>query len=120
MSLKYPTKKEFLTLLPVIREAAKTLGYAVGLHGSLKRDFDLIAVPWVKDAAHPDDLARAIKKSCGCIRWRAYRGGTAMGNKKEEPHGRLVYCFDWHQENFKNQGYIDLSVMPRIEKGRRI
>ena len=29
-----------------IRKLAREVGYAVCVHGSLKRDFDLIAVPW--------------------------------------------------------------------------
>ena len=107
---KYPTKKEFLALLPAIREAAMGCGYAVGLHGSLKRDFDLIAVPWTENAAHSDFVAEAIMEAAGCIRWRVFRG---EGDTK--PHGRIVYCFDWHKENYKNRGYIDLSVMPRAE-----
>lgn len=118
------TKDKFLELLPAICEAARSLGYAVGLHGSLARDYDLIAVPWTETAAHPDEVAEAIKTAAGCVRWRVYRG---MGIQREEaarkagcqatpedkPHGRLVYCFDWDKENFQNADYIDLSVMPR-------
>ena len=104
------TKNDFLELLPAIREAAKKLGYAVGLHGSLARDYDLIAVPWVKDAADPDDLATAIKHAAGCVQCRVFRDqGT------EKPHGRLVYCYDWDHDNHENRDYIDLSVMPRME-----
>ena len=66
------TKEKFLGLLPTIREAARELGYAIGLHGSLARDFDIIAVPWTEDAAHPDDLAKAIYKAAGGERWRLW------------------------------------------------
>ena len=75
----------------------------------IERDFDLIAVPWTNDAVHPDEIAEAIKKVTGCVWWRVYRD---QGEPK--PHGRIVYCFDWDEENFENRGYIDLSVMPRI------
>lgn len=105
------TKEIFLELLPSIREAARKLGYAVGLHGSLVRDFDLIAVPWTEDAAHPDDVAEVIKKAAGCVRWRVYRD---QGEPK--PHGRMVYCFDWDEKNYESKDYIDLSVMPRYVK----
>ena len=104
------TKDEFLNLMPQIREAAKELGYAVGVHGSLARDFDLIAAPWSEDAAHADDLAMAIRKAAGCVRWRVYRD---QGEQK--PHGRMVYCFDWDVDNYENHDYIDLSVMPRLQ-----
>jgi len=33
-----------------IRAIARECGYAVGVHGSLKRDFDLIAAPWADQA----------------------------------------------------------------------
>jgi hypothetical protein len=109
MNQKIPTKEEFLEMLPAIRETARKLGYAIGLHGSLERDFDLIAAPWTEDAVHSDDIAEAIKTATKCVRWRVYRD---QGDVK--PHGRIVYCFDWDQENYENRGYIDLSVMPRI------
>jgi hypothetical protein len=106
---KIPTRDEFLDMLPAIRGAARDLGYAIGLHGTLARDYDLIAVPWTEDAAHPDDLAMAVSKAAGCVRCRVFRD---QGEGK--PHGRLVYSFDWDKDNYENHGYIDLSVTPRI------
>lgn len=115
-TVRIPTAIEFLALLPVIRESARKLGYAVGLHGSLARDFDLIAAPWTPDAADPDDLAEAIKDAAGCIRWRVFRGHGQLSRKNQDdkPHGRLTYAFDWDKRNYENRGYIDLSVMPRM------
>lgn len=104
-----PTEEQFLAMLPAIRKVARNLGYAVGLHGTLARDFDLIAIPWTDDAVHPDTVAEAIKKVTGCVRWRVYRDQGAP-----KPHGRMVYCFDWDKQNHDNRGYIDLSVMPRL------
>lgn len=114
--VKIPTKEEFCSMLPVIRLAARIFGYAVGVHGSLNRDFDLIAVPWTEYAADPDMVARAIKTAAGCIRWRIFRGHGCLStrNLDDKPHGRLTYAFDWDNENYDNRGYIDLSVMPRI------
>lgn len=34
----------------LIWEVARGCGYAIGLHGSMKRDVDLIAVPWTDEA----------------------------------------------------------------------
>lgn len=108
------TEEGFLALLPKIRQAAREKGYAVGLHGSLARDYDLIAVPWVEEAADPDDLAEAIKDAAGCVRWRVFRGEGSVGhrNQVDKPHGRLTYAFDWDKKNYENRDYIDLSVMP--------
>lgn len=37
-------------------------GYALAVHGSLARDFDLIAVPWREDISHPDEILDEIEK----------------------------------------------------------
>lgn len=34
-----------------IRELAREVGYAIGVHGTQERDLDLIAAPWTEDAA---------------------------------------------------------------------
>lgn len=35
-------------------------GYALAVHGSLARDFDLIAVPWAESVTSVDDVINAI------------------------------------------------------------
>ena len=87
-----------------IWEVAKTVGYAVGLHGSMKRDVDLIAVPWAEGAECADrlvnDLCRALNaRTVGC--W------------EQKPHGRLAI-------SIQIDGYfkvIDLSIMGRVNDG---
>lgn len=39
-------------LIDQLRAIAKGHGWALGVHGSLVRDIDLIAVPWTSDASH--------------------------------------------------------------------
>ena len=102
------TEKEFLELLPNIREAARACGYAIGLHGSLKRDFDIIAVPWTEEANSADDLAFAVYAAAGGKRWR-----LLWWEGSQKPHGRRAYAFDWGETN-KNRDYCDLSVMPLL------
>lgn len=56
----------YVSKLDAIREAAKSCGYAIGVHGSLKRDLDLIAVSWVISYSDADTLVRAIHRAaCG-------------------------------------------------------
>lgn len=40
------------TLLHKMRKLARNHGWTVAIHGSLRRDIDLIAVPWVDEASH--------------------------------------------------------------------
>ncbi|MEN9885564.1 MAG: hypothetical protein RL758_142 [Pseudomonadota bacterium] len=101
----------YLSRLPAIREAAEAHGYAIGVHGSLRRDFDLIAAPWRDGAADADTLAHAVAQAaCGIDRAGAY-------DWEQKPAGRLAtsipICWPaWHGQ--AGAGHIDLSVMPAI------
>lgn len=80
-----------------IRALAREVGYGLGVHGSLERDLDLIAIPWVETAASPQELADHIAKGMNA------RVITASA----KPAGRWA-C------NIQIDGWfkiIDLSVM---------
>lgn len=93
-----------LAFLPGIVKVAKEHGYALTVHGSLARDFDFVAVPWVQEAGPAEVLAEAIRAKCGGILDEA--GGIFAW----KPHGRLAYKF-----HLGGGPYVDLSIMPRIE-----
>lgn len=101
----------YLSRLPAIREAAEAHGYAIGVHGSLQRDFDLIAAPWRDGATDADTLAHAVAQAaCGIDRAGTY-------DWEQKPAGRLAtsipICWPaWHGQ--PGAGHIDLSVMPAI------
>lgn len=83
-----------------IRELAREVGYAVGVHGTLERDLDLIAAPWVADAVTPFELAQHIATGLG---------GNVLDYKvQDKPCGRWS-CSINSDGWFK---LIDLSVMP--------
>lgn len=97
-----------------IQEVAKKFGYAIGLHGSMSRDLDLIACPWTDAAAPEEVLVEAIREAVdGSIRndppteGNKYDATTRNGN--ELPHGRKAWSIYFSGHRF----YIDLSVMPR-------
>lgn len=95
--------------LPAIREAARDHGYAIGVHGSERRDFDLIACAWRDGASDADTLAHAIATAaCGITREGAYQWTT-------KPLGRVAVSIPvcWtHRRGVTNDGHIDLSVAP--------
>lgn len=101
-------KPFYLSILPKIRAAARELGYAVGVHGSLYRDLDLIAVPWREDFAEIDKLAEVIQMAACGLRQTKYGWET-------KPNGRVATCFPvcWVQwDNPRpGSGHIDLSVI---------
>jgi hypothetical protein len=88
----------YATLVPI----ARAHGYALAVHGSMARDLDLIAVPWVAKPSTPAELVAAFEKSF------FFMHVDAEPTVKE--HGRLCYTLAWPGECF-----MDLSVMQTIQ-----
>lgn len=104
------------TLIEPLRAVAREYGYALAVHGSLVRDIDLIACPWVRDAKPAHELAEAIR-----VKAAELNGGIAFclpglecgeyhraGCPGSKAHQRLGWTF-----HLGGGPYIDLSVMPR-------
>lgn len=104
-------------LIPLLRDRAKTMGYALGVHGSLARDIDLIAVPWTTEAVPAGELAEALRQVAEReVEWAFLKDDKHASHPEYfwkgcpgmKPHGRLSWAF------FLPGGpYIDLAVMPR-------
>ena len=103
----------YAQILPRIRLAAKDLGYAVAIHGTMTRDLDLLAVPWVKEAVEPIALVKAVADAVGgyIIGDRTDERGYISEHPTEQPHGRKSWNICWGGKVF-----IDLSVMPLVPK----
>ena len=105
-------------ILPVVREAARKCGYAVGLHGSMVRDLDLIACPWIDEALPPAALVTAIKEALlSELGGRGAYGGWY--SDKTSPHGRMWANFYFQPDVAVDTPngvfpFIDLSIMPRL------
>lgn len=95
----------YAALYPKLREVARQHGYALCLHGSLVKDLDVLAVPWVEEAAPAEKLVAALVDRTG--------GHLLQQNDKRyatsKPHGRTA----WTIMLLGGGGYVDLSVMPR-------
>lgn len=100
-------------ILPRIRAAAKELGYAITIHGTMTRDLDLLAVPWIEEAAEPGALVNKIADTVGgyVIGDSTDERGYISDDPTEQPHGRLSWNICWG-----GKAFIDLSVMPRRSK----
>ena len=96
--------------IPIVRRVAREHGYAIGVHGSLARDIDLIAVPWTLEASPREELVHAIVSAVGGYIRNELLGsdGTIMRNPEAKPHGRLAWSI-----HVAGGTYLDLSVMPR-------
>lgn len=94
----------FAWMIPHITEVARGFGYAIGLHGSMNRDLDLLAVPWIAAAMPAEELVEAIRAAVdGEIRLES--AGELL------PHGRKQWTIYFSGHRF----YIDLHVVPRSE-----
>lgn len=105
-------------MLPILQEIAHAHGYALGIHGSLARDLDLMAMPWIKDAKPAAELIEAMRVAVNGI---VHKTGTKAGrwngtefvdatieNPSHKPHGRLAWNI-----HLECGLFIDISVMPR-------
>lgn len=90
-----------------LRTEAKLHGYALAVHGSLARDIDIVAVPWVAEAKAADALVKGLRM----VLQRLYpiEGEIPPNLEHPRPHGRLCWAF-W----IRPWTYIDLSVIPPI------
>lgn len=91
-------------ILPELRRIAYHSGYGLGVHGTMRRDLDLIAVPWTRKAVSKNTLVQRMELSmCG---WR--HGWYDWSSKPKKPFGREAVVF-----HISMNAVIDLSVMPR-------
>jgi len=74
-----PAPADHGALIDQVRAIAREYGWAIAVHGTLKRDIDLVAAPWTEDACMWLDLHLAIGK----------RLGYERGNIENKPHGRI-------------------------------
>ena len=99
---------------PALVEVARAHGYALTLHGSMKRDCDLVAIPWAEGASEPADLTFALKDTCGAV--FTSREFDYLHKKPpftEKPHGRIAISLHLTDHGMRGP-YFDLSIMPRI------
>ncbi len=102
----------YAVLYAGLREEAFKHGYALALHGSLQKDLDVVAVPWVEVVSDPDTLAKALcNRANGVIVDGSVRNEFGIfireTNPKKKPHGRLAYTIHLGSDS----GYVDLSVI---------
>jgi hypothetical protein len=89
----------YMCLYPGLAEIARANGYALAVHGSLARDMDLIAVPWIESPEPPEKVIAAIESQFAIKR---------IGELTGAPHGRMIQTIGI---SF-GECFIDLSFMP--------
>ena len=82
-----------------LAEIAREHGYAMAVHGTLARDFDLICVPWTEDPAEPQVIVDEITSRFTL---------RVIDSPELKLHSRLCYTL-----SFGGDVFLDLSFMPR-------
>lgn len=112
-----------------MKAIALKYGYNLVLHGSLNRDMDLIAIPWVEELGSVDEMIDEFCAYVGgkvCLfNRRSTPDGSIEGDRfTAKPHGRIAYIIDIYRGGYLNGGgfqemtyhqdpqtYMDISVI---------
>lgn len=90
-------------VMPELVRAARECGYALFVNGSLRRDCDVVAVPWSKTCFTEDELLRRLAFAA---KLRFGFAEVTVG-PTHRPHGLTAYVI------LLTEGkYIDLKVVP--------
>lgn len=89
----------YCSLYPALAEIARKHGYAMAIHGSMARDFDLICVPWTEKPSQPQVVVDEFTSTFAM---------TDVTSPDIRPHGRMVYSISFGFGEF----FADLSFMP--------
>ncbi len=101
----------------LLKEIAISYGYNLVLHGSMNRDLDLIAIPWIQELGSVEEMIKEFADKLG---------GTIMEQTHEQrhcfAHGRLGYVININRGEieFKKSDkpfvdpeyFIDISIIP--------
>lgn len=92
----------YTTYFGILTKAANKLGFALAIHGSMGRDFDLIAVPWTESAGTDIQLIEAFVEKIG--HWGEPE--NTWDGPEHKPHGRRAYSIS------VGAGlYLDVSIV---------
>lgn len=85
-----------------LAEVCRRHGYALAIHGSLARDFDIVAIPWVATPSRPQAVVDEIVKM--------FAVQQVDGDPRTHEHGRICYSLPvcW------GETCLDFSFMPTI------
>jgi len=85
-----------------LKKAALSHGWALGLHGSLNTDMDIMAMPWDENASPVLDMIHSL---CDCFTGTDWLKQT-MQISTNKPNNRVVYTLSiW--ADF----YLDINVI---------
>jgi hypothetical protein len=85
-----------------LRNAAMDCGWALGLHGSLANDMDIMAMPWTEDAKPVEEMIKALSD---IFTDNPFKDSHTVPHY-DKPNNRVVYTISIWAE-----WYLDISVI---------
>lgn len=111
-----PKPQFYSVVFAPLQEIAKEHGYNLVLHGSMSRDMDLIAIPWVNNPKSHQELILAMCDYLGGERWDNldFKAGHCHAVL---PGGRDSYIINLNRNGEHNgwvdaEYYLDISITP--------
>lgn len=104
-----------------MRSRARECGWAVAVHGSMERDLDIVAVPWIEQALDENAFVEAVREAVA----EELNGQCFVSDRKPDskelqptikPNGRHSYTLHALSDELVHSSagvhpFIDLSVM---------
>lgn len=102
-----------------LKEIAEYYGYNLLIHGSLNRDLDLVAIPWIDDPVSEITLVRRFHKELCNVQYEELESKKGY-EFSVLPGGRNNYIINLNRGGrFNNyldeQWYLDISFTPLIK-----
>ena len=88
-------------IYPELAEIARKHGHALAVHGSMARDFDIIAIPWTEDASDPQEIVDEILSTFAV---------REVGESDVVEHGRKRWLL-----SIMGTCQFDFSATPRLK-----
>lgn len=94
----------YCAIYPDLAKIAREHGYALAIHGSLQRDFDLVCVPWIVEPSSPQVVVDEIVSRYNFSFFQPFPPKMML-------HGRLCYTLV-----YGHTAFLDLSFMPYVKE----
>ncbi|MBS3993133.1 MAG: hypothetical protein KGZ87_05410 [Bacteroidetes bacterium] len=85
------------------RQAALDKGWALGLHGSLNSDMDIMAMPWIENAAPINEMIKALES---CLTDPDKKLQFPTTRSADNPNNRVVYTIHIFADF-----YLDVNII---------
>lgn len=97
----------YASIWPDLKQAATQHGWALGLHGSLATDMDIMAMPWDENASSVEDMLKSISD---CFTGSIFKDGHIVPFYGKA-NGRVVYTM-----TIFSDFYLDINIIDRLHE----